>query len=56
MDEGCHIHTLQLYCRHYGDTYKWLLWTDDDTVMHLPAIELLLKSYDPKLPHAISGV
>lgn len=41
--------------RHYGDTFKWLLWPDDDSVMYLDKVKQLLRHYDPELPHAISG-
>ena len=46
---------IALTVRQYKETFKWLLYGDDDTVWFVPAIKQLLKNYDPELPHAISG-
>ncbi|EIE26267.1 hypothetical protein COCSUDRAFT_39407 [Coccomyxa subellipsoidea C-169] len=37
-----------------GDTYKWLLYGDDDTVFFPEAAMQLLASFDPELPYAIT--
>ncbi|KAG2501555.1 hypothetical protein HYH03_000062 [Edaphochlamys debaryana] len=38
----------------YGETYKWLLYGDDDTIFYMPAVKHLLAHLDPELPFAIS--
>ncbi|GFR48863.1 hypothetical protein Agub_g10817 [Astrephomene gubernaculifera] len=40
--------------RHYGDTYKWMLYGDDDTLFFMDAVKRLLASFDPDLPLAFS--
>eukprot|EP00198_Chlamydomonas_reinhardtii_P006621 XP_001695957.1 predicted protein [Chlamydomonas reinhardtii] len=39
---------------HYGETYKWLLYGDDDTIFYMPAVKRMLAHLDPELPYAIS--
>lgn len=29
-----------MLCRHYGETYKWLLYGDDDTIFYMPAVKV----------------
>ncbi|KXZ55605.1 hypothetical protein GPECTOR_2g1155 [Gonium pectorale] len=40
--------------RHFGETYKWLLYGDDDTLFFMDAVKHMLDSYDPDLPLAFS--
>ncbi|KAG2454903.1 hypothetical protein HYH02_000733 [Chlamydomonas schloesseri] len=40
--------------RHYGDSYKWMLYGDDDTVFFLPGVRKLLARFDPEQPLALS--
>ena len=40
---------------HFGDTYKWLLYQDDDTVFFPDAVVHLLEDFDPDLPYFITG-
>ncbi|KAG2434057.1 hypothetical protein HXX76_007785 [Chlamydomonas incerta] len=40
--------------RHYGDTFKWLLYGDDDTLFYLDALKHMLSEHDPNLPLAFS--
>ena len=44
-----------LTVRQYNNTYKWIIWSDDDTAIFMPAMKRLLRFYDPELPYAISG-
>lgn len=37
-----------------GDTYKWMLYGDDDTLFFVDAVLDLLQPFDPELPYAIS--
>ena len=37
-----------------GDTYKWMLYGDDDTLFFVDAVLDLLHPLDPELPYAIS--
>ncbi|KAG2434055.1 hypothetical protein HXX76_007783 [Chlamydomonas incerta] len=39
---------------HFGETYKWLLYGDDDTIFYMPAVKQMLAHLDPELPYAIS--
>ncbi|KXZ55598.1 hypothetical protein GPECTOR_2g1148 [Gonium pectorale] len=38
----------------YGETYKWVLYGDDDTVFYMPAVRSLLAHLDPEQPVALS--
>lgn len=40
----------------YGDTYKWLLYGDDDTVWFPESVMKLLEDFDPDLPYFITGI
>lgn len=40
----------------FGDTYKWLLYMDDDTIFFPDAVQRLLEDFDPDLPYFITGV
>eukprot|EP00198_Chlamydomonas_reinhardtii_P006618 XP_001695954.1 predicted protein [Chlamydomonas reinhardtii] len=40
--------------RHYGDTFKWMLYGDDDTLFYLDALKHMLSEHDPQLPLAFS--
>ena len=37
-----------------GDTYKWMLYGDDDTLFFVDTVLDLLQPFDPELPYAIS--
>ena len=38
-----------------GDTYKWLLYGDDDTVWFMDGVLDMLADLDPDTPYFISG-
>lgn len=38
----------------FGDTYKWLLYMDDDTIFFPDAVQRLLEDFDPDLPYFIT--
>ena len=38
----------------FGESYKWLLYGDDDTVFFPEAARQLLARFDPDLPYAIT--
>ncbi|KAL3131943.1 hypothetical protein ABBQ38_007639 [Trebouxia sp. C0009 RCD-2024] len=38
----------------FGDTYKWLLYGDDDTVWFMESVMKLLQDFDPDLPYFIT--
>lgn len=40
----------------FGDSYKWLLYGDDDTVWFTESVMKLLENFDPDLPYFITGV
>lgn len=40
----------------FGDTYKWLLYGDDDTVWFPESVMKLLEDFDPDLPYFITGM
>lgn len=42
-------------CRHYGETYKWLLYGDDDTFFFLDAAMNVLQHLDPDMPYFLTG-
>lgn len=37
-----------------GETYRWMLYGDDDTLFFVDAVLDLLQPFDPELPYAIS--
>lgn len=39
-----------------GDTYKWLLYGDDDTVWFMEGVLDFLADLDPDMPYFISGM
>ena len=41
--------------RHYGDSYKWLLYGDDDTFFFLDAAMNVLQHLDPQMPYFFTG-
>lgn len=43
------------FCRHYGDSYKWLLYGDDDTFYFLDAAINVLQHLDPDMPYFLTG-
>ena len=47
-------HTL-VTCRHYGDSYKWLLYGDDDTLFFPHALKHTLQDLDPNVPYFLTG-
>jgi len=40
--------------RHFGDSFKWLLYMDDDTIFFPDAVVRLLEDFDPDMPYFIS--
>ncbi len=43
------------YDRHLGDTFKWLFYSDDDTVFSLDAAKNIVKGLDPDTPYFLTG-
>jgi len=41
--------------RHFGDSYKWLLYGDDDTFFFLDAAMQVLQHLDPDMPYFLTG-
>lgn len=41
--------------QYLGDTYKWMLYGDDDTLFFVDGILDMLKDFDPDMPYFISG-
>lgn len=41
--------------REVGNTYKWLLYGDDDTVWFMAGVLKLLEEFDPEMPYFITG-
>ncbi|GLI65997.1 hypothetical protein VaNZ11_009692 [Volvox africanus] len=39
---------------HFGDTYKWMLYGDDDTIFYMTGLLKLLSNFDPEQPLAIT--
>ena len=39
-----------------GDSYKWLLYGDDDTVWFMDGVLRFLEDLDPDMPYFISGL
>ncbi|KAG2488706.1 hypothetical protein HYH03_012706 [Edaphochlamys debaryana] len=39
-----------------GDTYKWILFGDDDTYFFLDGVKYLLRDYDPDLPYVVTDM
>lgn len=46
---------LWLPLQYLGDTYKWMLYGDDDTLFFVDGIVSLLQDFDPEMPYFISG-
>lgn len=42
--------------KEFGDTYKWLLYGDDDTQFFIDGALRLAQDFDPDLPWFITGV
>ncbi|KAG2491057.1 hypothetical protein HYH03_010503 [Edaphochlamys debaryana] len=40
--------------KHFGETYKWMLYGDDDTLFYMPGVLKLLAHFDPNQPLAIT--
>ena len=40
----------------HHDSYKWMLFGDDDTVFFIDNIADFLSDFDPQVPYFISGV
>ncbi|KDD73155.1 hypothetical protein H632_c2477p0 [Helicosporidium sp. ATCC 50920] len=40
--------------RHFGETYRWLLYMDDDTVFIPPAVQRLLARFDSEMPYFLT--
>ena len=51
------VHFLQstCECRRFGDTYKWLLYGDDDTLFFNHALIPTLQDMDPDMPYFLTG-
>jgi hypothetical protein len=47
--------TRPVACRKFGETFKWLLYGDDDTIFFPEAVKKLVRNFNPDLPHAITG-
>ena len=41
--------------RHFGGSYKWLLYGDDDTFFFLDAAMNVLQHLDPEMPYFLTG-
>ncbi len=41
--------------RHFGDTFKWLLYGDDDTLFFMEGIRKVAQGLDPDMPYALTG-
>ena len=39
----------------FGDSFKWLLYGDDDTIWFTESVMNLLQDFDPNLPYFITG-
>ena len=46
---------LTAFCRHYGYSYKWLLYGDDDTMFMTHAVLNTLQDLDPNMPYFLTG-
>ncbi len=42
-------------CREFGDTFKWLMYGDDDTFFFLDAVLEVVKGLDPNMPYFLTG-
>jgi hypothetical protein len=42
--------------RQLGDNFKWLFYTDDDTMFFLDAAINVVKDLDPDTPYFLTGV
>ena len=42
--------------RQLGDSFKWLFYTDDDTMFFLDAAINIVKDLDPNMPYFLTGV
>eukprot|EP00198_Chlamydomonas_reinhardtii_P009698 XP_001699035.1 predicted protein [Chlamydomonas reinhardtii] len=40
--------------KHFGETYKWMLYGDDDTLFYMSGVIKLLEQFDPEQPLAIT--
>ncbi|GFR48861.1 hypothetical protein Agub_g10815, partial [Astrephomene gubernaculifera] len=40
--------------KYFGESYKWMLYGDDDTLFYMAAVKRLVSRLDPDLPYAIS--
>ena len=41
--------------RQLGDSFKWLFYTDDDTMFFLDAAINVVKDLDPDMPYFLTG-
>ena len=54
--EHTHLHMARsVRCRHFGDTFKWLAYGDDDTFFFLDAVVDVLSGLDPAMPYFLTG-
>jgi hypothetical protein len=48
-------HLLRGLIRHYGDSFKWLFYGDDDSVLFLRGAMNAVAGLDPDMPYALTG-
>ena len=53
MCSPCSTHVL---FRHFGDSFKWLFYGDDDSVLFLQGAMHIVAGLDPELPYALTGM
>ena len=39
----------------FGDSYKWILYGDDDTMWFVEGLLPFLEDFDPELPYFVTG-
>lgn len=49
-------HYANFLFRHFGDTFKWLFYGDDDSVLFLQGAMKIVAGLDPDLPYALTGM
>ena len=46
---------MRVLIRHYGDSFKWLFYGDDDSVLFLRGAMNIVAGLDPDMPYALTG-
>lgn len=46
---------MRVLIRHYGDSFKWLFYGDDDSVLFLRGAMNIVAGLDPAMPYALTG-